>query len=93
MIPRPATIRWHMLLTALVVCALALRALIPAGYMPGVTADGQTTIVICTAKGPKTIALDTAQIPTAPAQEQHSADNHSDCAFAPVLAQDIPLPA
>lgn len=61
-----------------VVC-FALRALIPAGFMPDFSAikDGKISVVICTAQGNKTITV------TLDGKPGHSPSNaHDVCPFA-----------
>ncbi|MDX2259228.1 MAG: DUF2946 family protein [Hyphomicrobiaceae bacterium] len=58
--------------TWVVLVALCLRALVPAGYMPGTAtaADGSKalTLVICTADGVRSVTID---VPDAPADGEH----------------------
>ena len=71
---------------ALVACALALRILIPPGWMPARTGDGWT-ITICTGTGPMRIAMpagivkSTSDAHEAPAKHGPAAGDHP-CAFA-----------
>ena len=74
------------LLHTLIVSALALKALLPAGFMLARAAGTEhVAIVICTGYGPQRIILDETGNP-APASEQHGAER---CAFANTGA--IPL--
>lgn len=86
------------------VCALLIAAAIPAGFMPNInrtaSADGKLyPLVLCTAYGEKTVYVPASQAPDAPAADHsgdtpvHSETAHSVCPFAPVLAQDTPVPA
>lgn len=43
---------------ALIACALLLRAIVPAGWMPTLGADGTARISICSGMGPQTVWLD-----------------------------------
>lgn len=66
----------------LIACALALRVLVPAGFMPTV-ADGTLTVAICSGSGPMTMAL------AIPGLKHEAPDMQaqSPCAFA-----DLALP-
>jgi hypothetical protein len=73
----PLARRW---LAVLLVAALAVRALVPAGWMPGTTPAGAATLVLCTGTGPMTVAMPgmhhgKADDPAKPAPEHP-------CAFA-----------
>lgn len=77
----------------LLLCALLLRALIPAGFMPNLNpADGQGLLVICSGNGASLLLPDAGDT-------QAPADTHQDglCAFAmiggwaPVLAMVLVL--
>lgn len=76
------------------VFALAIQALIPAGYMLAPSSNGEISIVICTASGPRTIVLDAdgAQVP---ANHQNDQDDGKLCDFATVgaiaLLSDAPF--
>jgi hypothetical protein len=72
-------ISWLWIGHALVI-ALALRALVPTGYMPIFpgSKEGGLKIVICTGSGFKTIALDPDGNSPEPASNQHQ----TDCVFA-----------
>lgn len=68
----------------LTLALFALRALVPAGYMPDLAAagDGQVRIVICTGYGSKSILVDETG---APADDQNAdRSGHGDCAFGTV---------
>ena len=75
----------------LIICCLLLRALVPVGFMPdlGAARDGVFTIVICTAAGLSTVAVDEDGNPVAP-HPSSEADRASHCLFAP--AGSIALP-
>ncbi|WP_374572956.1 hypothetical protein [Phenylobacterium sp.] len=68
---------------ALAMLAVAVRVLVPAGYMPG--RAGEAAIVLCTGQGLQTVYLekDAKGGPVAPA-DSHSGkgDTHHPCAFA-----------
>lgn len=49
--------RWPAFTITLTLLAIAIKALIPAGFMPTVTAGGMTEIVICSGLGEKTISI------------------------------------
>lgn len=75
--------------------AVTVRCLIPAGFMPGQAKDGVFSIVICTAMGTETILVDAGNNPVS---DHGDGGNPLDCPFAPVLAQGLvkdapPVPA
>lgn len=84
---------------ALLVAALALRALLPPGYMPGTSPDGGFGLRLCSLHAPAVPASDD------PAPRSNdggsSQDTHGVCPFAaalagaapPVAALSVPLPA
>lgn len=85
------------LLTAVLLAALLLRSLMPVGFMPGIGADGQLTIVICTADGAKSIAVDADgnALPSpahGPASDHSGADDHAaaPCAFSALATLALP---
>jgi hypothetical protein len=57
-------------LALMLVVTLALRSLVPAGFMLA-PVGGEMTMVICTGHGPQTITLDASGKP-APGKPQHS---------------------
>ncbi len=61
--------------------ALVLRALIPAGFMPdlGAMADGSFKVVICSAAGTKLVTLDAEGNPLPDTATQHDGEA---CAFS-----------
>lgn len=68
------------LLTFLIIAALALRGLVPAGFMFAPSADGSTlSIVICSSDGDRAIALDDKG---RPAQHKNGSKDHTSCPFA-----------
>ena len=81
------------LLVKLLVLCFFLRALVPAGFMPDLSAarDGVITITICTAYGISTISLDENGDPIDPEEtpEQQSGDL---CRFASAGSIDLPEP-
>ena len=69
-----------------------MKALLPAGFMPHFTADGQASIVICTLQGQETITLDQGNIP-APAKSSDQNSNTSFCPYAVLgFASDLIQP-
>lgn len=52
------------LLSGLIVAFLALRSLLPVGFMPGVSTEGVMTIFICDASGGRHLAVDRNGEPT-----------------------------
>jgi hypothetical protein len=78
--------RLRFMLSQIVLLAVFVACLLPAGFMPGAQAgDEKFSIVICTSTGMKTIEID--------GENHDSAPSEQGCAYAPVLAQDIPLPS
>ncbi len=77
----------------LLLLAVLVRGLIPAGFMPGMMADEtgvqKHVIVICTSTGMQTVEID------GDAPDGHDGNHKGDmtCPYAPVLAQNIPLPS
>lgn len=88
---QPVT-RLRFALSSFVLLAVFVACLIPSGFMPGVSAGADGTqkfsIVICTSMGMQTITVDANGDPV----EHDSASDAAVCAYAPVLAQDIPVP-
>lgn len=74
----------------LVLCALFLRALVPAGFMPdlGALADGAYPITICSGGFEKTILLDRDGNPV---EQPAPHSSESPCVFAAVAALALPL--
>lgn len=73
----------------------ALRAMLPAGYMPeiGALEHGQVRIVICTGGGTQTLLVDEAGRPVK--EDNRDAAPHGaagDCAFGMATAQAFTLP-
>lgn len=93
--------------TLILACALAVRVLIPTGFMVGQTASGAPALVLC--PGQNDMAMSMAGMPHAAVHMmpdgsmmaghdagQHHGDSDTDrpCAFAAVgLAVDVPIPA
>jgi hypothetical protein len=67
--------------TQLFVLALALRSLVPAGFMlaPSAVDGGRVTIVICTGHGPQPLDVDGSGKPL---PSKPSASDHGLCPFA-----------
>ncbi|HTO41191.1 MAG TPA: DUF2946 family protein [Rhizomicrobium sp.] len=63
--------------------AMVLRAMLPAGFMPGVTADG-STIVVCTMDGLVQLQLDADGKPVKQSPLQDDARHQQLCPFAAV---------
>lgn len=70
---------------AWLVVALALRSLVPVGYMPVASADGGLAVVLCTAGGLRSVVLDA---PRDPGPDQHEVGPL--CPFAGVLHLGVP---
>lgn len=68
--------------------AMAVRIMLPSGYMPGATASGAPTIIICSGSGPLAMSL-----PMSPDRDHHDHDKaEHPCAFA-ATAAPAELPA
>lgn len=84
---------------ALLVTALAFRALLPPGFMPGATDDGGFGLRLCSLHAPSTAAGDDPA--PRPDDGGSSQDAHGVCPFAATLAGaapplatlSVPLPA
>jgi hypothetical protein len=74
-------------LTHLLLLTFAVRALVPAGYMPdfGSSSTGDFKVVICTATGPKALVLDEKGDPT-PDSDHH----HQPCTVAGLAMVALP---
>lgn len=77
------------LCAALVVLVLAMRVLVPSGFMPMQTARG-VVITLCTGQGAVSVIVDRDKAPGAPQQPKSQPGEH--CAFAgggsvPLLTQ------
>lgn len=82
------SLRRHRWLAALVVAAaLALRIVVPAGFMPALD-HGRVIVAICNGEGPGTIAL---AITTAGGDHGHD-DGDGDRAHSPCAFADLALP-
>ena len=88
---------WQALL-CLVLLAFACRAVVPAGYMPGLSEQNGFAMTFCTAQG----VVTTLWVGSSDAAGKTSQDDHAvglDCPFGLLLAQaalpdqDAPLPA
>jgi hypothetical protein len=69
----------------LALCAMLVRALLPAGWMPGPVGAGHTAFVICTAQG-------FARLPSAPAPDRDHLIDHGGqaCPFGAAVAFSPP---
>jgi len=82
----------------LTVCAIAVRVLIPAGYMVAPTQGqgGLPAIVICTAQGAKTVAVDASGVVQddqgAPKPADGKANPDHGCVFAGAVTP-LPVPS
>jgi len=63
----------------LIAAALAVKALVPAGYMLGNTGSKTLTMVICDGSGPATMTID---IPMDPDHAKAPDSGKQDCAYA-----------
>ena len=64
---------------ALIALALAMKLLVPAGFMPSISASG-ITVAVCTGTGPMTVTL---EIPGKSGEHKDApAKSDSPCAFA-----------
>ncbi|NML93058.1 hypothetical protein HHL27_05175 [Novosphingobium sp. TW-4] len=80
---RAILLRNRTLAMALVALALAMRALIPAGFMPGKTATSSFTVLVCAdATGLHSPMTITVAKHGAPAQAPEQAKANEHCAFA-----------
>ena len=66
------------LAAALIALALAMKLLVPTGFMP-VTGPGQIMVLVCTEFGPKHVAI---EVPGVPAKPDDGAKMDQPCAFA-----------
>lgn len=71
----------------LLLAAIALRALLPAGFMPSFTADGTYELVICSGMGEKTVRVSADGTPVEDRGAPHSGDGA--CAFQVTSLQKI----
>lgn len=65
------------LAAALIALALAMKVVVPAGFMP-VAAPGQLMVLVCTEFGPQHVAID---VPGMPAKSDDAAKTDQPCAF------------
>jgi hypothetical protein len=63
---------------ALIALALAMRLVMPAGFMP-VAGSGQLMVLVCTEFGPQRVAID---VPGAPSKPDDADKADQPCAFA-----------
>ena len=63
---------------ALIACALAMKLVMPIGFMPAAGA-GKLMVLVCTEFGPQRVAID---VPGAPAKPDDMAKADQPCAFA-----------
>jgi hypothetical protein len=63
---------------ALIALALAMKLVMPAGFMP-VAGAGQLMVLVCTEFGPQRVAID---VPGAPAKSDDATKADQPCAFA-----------
>ncbi|MCW4463214.1 hypothetical protein OK349_15990 [Sphingomonas sp. BT-65] len=63
---------------ALLVLALAMKLVVPAGFMP-VASPGQIMVLVCTQFGPQHVAID---VPGMPAKPDDTAKMDQPCVFA-----------
>jgi len=76
-------IRDHRLLACLLfAAALAMRVLVPAGFMPA--ASGEIAVEICSGSGPMTMVM---ELPGSPDKAEHKPD--SPCAFSALAAPGL----
>lgn len=83
------------ILGGLLLLALMLRALIPAGFMPTQDADGKVAVVICTGTGSTTIMMDAHTVPRPASDDAPAHDDAAkqSCPYALVLAFALPASA
>ena len=65
----------------LALAAIALRAIIPVGWMPGSSADG-TAVVLCTSQGLIEVILGEDGKPIDPAERDEASHDGTPCVFA-----------
>ena len=82
---RSAKSRW---VATLVAVAVVARAIVPVGFMPNISAlsDGVLEIVICSAAGIRTIAVDESGAPVAPSRPYSNHAQDGLCPFATATA-------
>jgi len=79
-------------LAVLMLLALMLQALIPAGFMPSFSAAGKVAVVICSGLGGKNVLVDAPGKQQTPAPQDH--DDQSTCPYVATTAPGIlTLPA
>jgi hypothetical protein len=70
------------LILAVFACAILVRALVPAGWMPSVGADGGVVISLCTGAGAVDMVLAADGTVHEKAPVKHDGANDHPCAFA-----------
>lgn len=82
---------WSAWIVHVLLLAFALRALVPAGYMPdfGALSKGVYKVVICTSAGSKSITVD-ADGHSVP--DNSGAHGDQPCAFSGLAAKALPNP-
>lgn len=87
--------RHHRIATLLIVAALALKLIVPAGFMPIAARDGTITVLMCTGTGPATIEMAIPGLPPVRHDIPAPAKADAPCAFAglamPIMAGADPL--
>jgi hypothetical protein len=80
---------WRQVMSIFLIAAFAMRAFIPAGYMPDFKAfaAGTFKVVICTATGVKSLAIDAT---TGQPVEQQAGHPEQPCAFSGLAAIALP---
>lgn len=81
----------HFLTALLLVAAIGMQALIPAGFMPDFS-SGKATIVICTNTGLATVTVDQDGQPDHGDQTPDHAGTQSVCPYSTALAGTLPVP-
>jgi hypothetical protein len=69
----------------LIALALAMKVLVPAGYMPAVS-DGRMIVQLCSEGGPKTMVMNIAGLKQAPGEDGHEVKADMPCAFSGLSA-------
>ena len=75
-------------LQIIILAAFWCQSLIPAGYMPSFSKDGQTSIVICSIEGQKTVSVSADNLPI-PTDEQHDVQGGETCPYSISVYKDI----
>ena len=74
---------------AVALLAFVLKAIVPAGFMPGESSDGKIEIVICSGEGAVTELVDLKDSPFPQNGDQKQTSSHDTCPYAPVLAHNM----